>query len=530
MSSADIAHRLNPSPPCGPDPKPMMPKLRLTCLATLAFASLGAQVVLDPMLGDDMVLQRDLPIVIRGTAKAGESVRVRLASEQVVVTAAADGRWEARLRPRAASAAALELVAAAASGEAKARNILIGDVWVCAGQSNMEWPLSKDANAPEAAKMLANPVTQIRLRNHAFPGQYGKRALTAAQLQEMVPGKFFKGEWAVNGPKSAPPFSAVGWWFAQRVQSSARVPLGMVNWSIGGAPIETFIRPEVLAAEPAMAAKVKGDWEKNPAIDSWVQQRAREHFGKAQAPRDAMGINHFYKPGFAWAAGPGMATWMPVKGFLWYQGESNSLNEPSAREYPAMLKAMIADWRAQWKLPEAPFLWVQLSSIDTAGYKSQQWPMFRDNQRRLLAEIPNSGMAVSSDVGAKNDVHPRDKKTVGDRLARWALHFVYGQKSIVPSGPLAASATAQGARITVKFAYGTGLRTSDRAAVREVEVAGADGAFVAATTVTIQGDALVVTSPVAAPKMVRYGWVPWSQGNLDNGEGLPASTFLVEIK
>jgi len=490
----------------------------------------GAAVALDPMLGDHMVLQRDQPIVIRGTANPGETVSVSLSGESVTATADAGGKWEARLRPRVASRSAAVLKAKAGSGEATATDILVGDVWVCAGQSNMEWPLGKEANVQEAAKMLANPNTQVRLRNHAFPGQYGAKALSADQLQDMVPGRFFKGEWAVNGPKSAPPFSAVGWWFAQRVQTAAKIPVGMVNWSIGGAPIETFIRTQAMAAEPSLAAKLNGDWEKNPAIDSWTRQRARQHFGKAQSPRDAMGIDHFYKPGFAWAAGPAMATWLPVKGFLWYQGESNSLNEPSAREYPTMLKLMVADWRSQWKQPDAPFLWVQLSSIDTAGYKSQQWPMFRDNQRRLLAEIPGSGMAVSSDIGARNDVHPRDKKSVGERLAGWALHFVYGQKQITPSGPLATTASAQGAKVTVKFNFGAGLRTSDRAPVREVEIAGADGVFVPATAVSTQGETLVVTSPVAAPKAVRYGWVPWSQGNLVNGEGLPASTFSVEVK
>ncbi len=504
--------------------------MRSLLLALLAAAALRAQVTFDPMIGSDMVLQRDQPIVLRGTAKPGESVRVRLANDQGSAAAGADGKWEVRLRARPASAASLDLVATASSGEARASNIVIGDVWICAGQSNMEWPLSKDANAPEAARMLASPNRQVRLLTHAFPGQYAKKALTPAQLADMVPGKFFKGQWGVDGPKVSPPFSAVGWWFAQKVQSATKVPQGMVGWAIGGAPIETFIRTEALAAEPALAAKLKGDWERNPAIDSWVRQRAREHFGKAQQPRDAMGIDHFYKPGFAWAAGPGRATWMPVKGVLWYQGESNSLAEAPAKEYPAMMRLMVADWRKQWGLPEMPFLWVQLSSIDTKGYKSQQWPLFRDNQRRLLAEIPNSGMAVSSDVGAQNDVHPRDKRTVGERLARWALHHVYGQKQVVPSGPLATTATAQGAKITIKFNFAAGLRTSDSAAVREVEVAGANGVFVPASAVSTQGETLVVTSPLAAPKAVRYGWVPWSQGNLVNGEGLPASTFELEVK
>lgn len=505
----------------------MRPAVALLALTSLA----SAAVTLDPMLGDHMVLQRDQPIVIRGTAAAGETVSVSLGTEQVQAKADAAGNWEARLRARSASKAPVALKAKAASGEAQAGDILVGDVWVCAGQSNMEFGLGREqkTNLMEAAKTWGSSPL-LRLRNHTFPGQYSSRALAPADLARMTPADFFAGSWETCSEKSSKAFSAVGWWFGQKVQQATGVPVGLVNWSIGGAPIESFIRKEALAAEPTLAAKLKGDWTANPAIDDWVRGRAKTHFGKAKEPRDANGIDHFYKPGFAWAAGPGRAAWMPVKGWIWYQGESNSLSEPFAKEYPALLKLMVADWRAQWKLPEAPFLWVQLSSIDSKAYKSQQWPLFRDNQRRLLAEIPNSGMAVSSDVGAKDDVHPRDKRPVGERLARWALRFVYSQKQVVPSGPLAASASAQGSRITVKFEHGAGLQTSDKATVREVEVAGADGAFVAATSVTTQGETLVVTSPVAAPKALRYGWVPWSQGNLVNGEGLPASTFAMEVR
>jgi sialate O-acetylesterase len=488
-----------------------------------------AAVAFDPMIGDDMVLQRDQPIVIRGNATPGETVSVRLANDSAKAVAAADGSWEVRLRARPASSAALELTAAAPSGEARARNILMGDLWVCAGQSNMEWPLRLDQEAPEAAKMLKSPNRRVRLRSHAFPGQYSKATLKADQLADMRPDRFFKGAWGVDGPKVSPPFSAVGWWFAQRVQTATKVPVGMISWSVGGAPIESFIRPAAMAAEPAFAAKLKGDWERNAAIDGWVRQRAREHFGKAQEPRDERGIDHFYKPGFAWAAGPGRATWLPVKGVLWYQGESNSLSEPFAKEYPGLMKLMVADWRAQWGRPDLPFLWVQLSSIDTKTYKSQQWPLFRDNQRRLLAEIPGSGMAVSSDVGAQNDVHPRSKRPVGERLARWALHHVYGQRQVVPSGPLVLEAKASGGSVTVRFAHAKGLRTRDRQAVREVEVAGPDGTFAGAEA-EIRGETLVIKSAGGKPAKVRYGWVPWSQGNLVNGEGLPASTFEVEIR
>lgn len=504
--------------------------MRLAATIALACASLRAAVALDPLIGDHMVLQRDQPIVLRGTAEPGESVSVFLGSEQVAIRADTTGNWEARLRPRTASKTPVALRAKAASGEAKAEDVLVGDVWICAGQSNMEFAVGREqkANVMEAAKhWSATPL--LRLRNHSFPGQYSSRAIPAADLARLKPGTFFSGNWETCTDKSTKAFSAVGWWFGLKLQQATGVPIGLVNWSIGGAPIETFIRREAFTGAPELEAKLMGVWTENPAIDEWVRTRAKAHFGKAKEPRDALGIEHFYKPGFAWAAGPGRATWMPVRGWLWYQGESNSLSESGTREYPMLLKAMVADWRAQWKLPEAPFLWVQLSSIDTAKYKSAQWPLFRDQQRRLLTEIPNSGMAVCSDLGAKDDVHPRDKRPVGERLARWALNTTYGQRNVVPSGPLAASASAQGAKVTVRFNFARGLKASDGTPVREIEVAGADGAFVTATATT-QGETLVVTSPVAQPKAVRYGWVPWSQGNLVNGEGLPASTFALEIK
>jgi len=503
---------------------------RLVALFVLT-ATASAAVQFDPFLGDHMVLQREQLIVIRGTANPAEVIQVALGNEQVSTTATSTGEWEARFRPRPANKVAVTLKAKAPSGEATLADILIGDVWVCAGQSNMEFPVGREQkeNLMESAKSW-NDSPSLRILNYSFPGQYiSQKALTAEMLSRMNPADFFSGTWQTCTDKSVKQFSAVGWWFGQKIQQTAGVPIGLINWSIGGAPIETFIRREAFTGSPVLENKVKGDWTNNPVIDEWVRGRAKTHFGKAKDPHDSLGINHFYKPGFAWAAGPGRTTWFPVKGWIWYQGESNSLSEPFVKEYPELIKAMVADWRSQWKLPDAPFLWVQLSSIDTKGYKSASWPLFRDNQRKLLSEIPNSGMAVSSDVGAKDDVHPRDKRTVGERLARWALQFTYGKKDVIPSGPLVTGAKAQGDKIVVNFQYSAGLKTWDKAAVREVEVADASGVFTAASATT-QGDSLVIVSSVKNPKEVRYGWVPWSQGNLVNGHGLPASTFQIEVK
>lgn len=503
-----------------------MPLLGILLLAMLTVPSV-AQVSFDPLITDFMVLQRDQPIVIRGTAPAGDAVKVDLGSETKRTLAGFDGRWEARFNPRPAATQPLDLHASSPSGAALCRDILIGDVWICAGQSNMEWK-GRQQRPEDLAKARAIWETSppVRIRLMKFPGQGQSKAIPEKDLERLVPELYFKGNWFKSDIAWAMDFSAVGWWFGYQLQQATGVPIGLVDWSVGGAPIESFVRREALEATRGPAPK--GSWVDDPTLDDWAKGRVLDNLAGRKTPGDERGPNHGFKPSFLWEAGPARATWLPVKGVIWYQGESNSRSEASATAYPGLMKAMVADWRAQWGRPEVPFLWVQLSSIDTKNYRSQQWPRFRDNQRRLLAEIPHSGMAVSSDVGARNDVHPRDKRTVGERLARWALHHVYGQRQVVPSGPLPLSASRSGKEVVVRFEHGKGLRTRDGQPVREVELAGADGVFAAAEA-EIRGETLVIRAQQGASK-VRYGWVPWSQANLANGEGLPASTFEVEVK
>jgi sialate O-acetylesterase len=214
---------------------------------------------------------------------------------------------------------------------------------------------------------------------------------------------------------------------------------------------------------------------------------------------------------------------MPIKGIIWYQGESNSQEPERVEEYPRLQQAMVEDYRKKWGQPHLPFYWVQLSSIDTAGYKSRYWPAFRDGQRRLLADIADGGMAVCSDIGARDNVHPTDKRTVGQRLARWALHDVYGEKRIIVSGPLPLRASYAGDTVTIFFQYGRGLRTADGRALRGFSF---DGGSAAAF---IRGDRVML--PVSEkPAVVYYGWEPYADdANLVNGEQLPASTFKLSI-
>ncbi|MCP3917637.1 MAG: sialate O-acetylesterase [bacterium] len=235
-------------------------------------------------------------------------------------------------------------------------------------------------------------------------------------------------------------------------------------------------------------------------------------------------LGHPFQPGFLHATAIAHVERMPIRGVIWYQGESNST---SVELHAELFGALVVDWRRRWGIGDFPFLFCQLSSISPEkGYRSELWPEFRDSQRRMLAELANTGMAVTSDVGHRTDVHPKEKRVVGERLARWALADVYG-KDLVRSGPLFASLVCDGERARVRFEHGTGLRAASGELIG-FEVRAAEGAFVPATA-RLEGDEVVVTSPaVHAPAAVRYGWTPYSEGNLVNAAGLPASTFTSE--
>jgi len=209
---------------------------------------------------------------------------------------------------------------------------------------------------------------------------------------------------------------------------------------------------------------------------------------------------------------------------LWYQGETNSQEIPRVEEYKDLLHLLIDDYRKSWKKPLLPFYWVQLSSIDTANYKSQYWPNFRDEQRKLLDEVDQGGMAVCSDIGARNDVHPRDKKTVGERLARWALNKTY-KKNILPSGPLPLNARYDNGRVILSFKYtGKGLKISNGDVIKGFSTDGTNEAEAKF------GDSGIIITVGSRPEFIYYGWKPFSDGNLINSENLPASTFKIKVK
>jgi sialate O-acetylesterase len=480
-----------------------------------------AQVKLAYVFKDNMVLQRDKPICIFGQGVPQKKVEIIFSHKRITTFVKKDSSWQVIFPIQHANAIPQNIIIHCDSQQISLKNILIGDIWICSGQSNMEFAMQREMHFTQEIKDCNQPL--IRLFNTSYAGKYVYGvSFTDSIKSQLNSTDFYKGKWDTCDSLSIRPMSAVAYYFAKSIVSQQKIPIGIINLSIGGAPIETFINKQTLLKDTLFSVKVKGDWLENNHLPLWIRQRGAENLHNSTGYSDELGLNHAYKPGFAYQTGIEPITKFPIKGFIFYQGESNSLELASVKEYKSLLHLMIKDYRYKWKQPNMPFYWVQLSSIDTTNYKSHYWPLFRDAQRALLAEVAHGGMAVCSDIGFKNDVHPTNKKTVGERLARWALFDTYQQK-LVPSGPLPIQAIYQNNKVIIQYKYATGLQTSDKNTLIGFSV---DGEEVDAT---IQNQTVVIKVN-KKPAFVYYAWKPFTNANLVNQELLPASTFKIEVK
>lgn len=493
-------------------------------LLCLPFAS-AAQLKLAKIFSDNMVLQRDQPVHILGKGIPGKQVTVLFAKESKTAIVKADSSWSVYFKKQKANAQPQSIVVKSNNEKIELKNILIGDLWLCSGQSNMEWAMSKEMHFKEEVNHTDQPL--IRLYNPSPAGRYVYGVAYTDSLNKRLntEGFYQDVDWQLCDSNTVKPMSAVGYYFAKNIVEGERVPIGLINLSIGGAPIETFISRATLQNSKQFSAKVKGDWLENDALPAWIRERGKQNVGaNKNGYGDDLGLNHAYKPGFAYASGVEPILSIPIKGVLWYQGESNSLELQRVEEYRDLLHLMIDDYRRKWKQPSMPFFWVQLSSIDTAKYKSEYWPQFRDEQRKLLEEVKNGGMAVCSDIGFKNDVHPTNKKAVGERLARWALNKTY-KRSIVPSGPLPLQAKYASGNIVISLQYtANGLQTADGQSLRGFSTDGKTE-----ISAGIQNRTIVIPAK-EKPVFVYYAWKPFTDANLVNSELLPASTFKIKVQ
>lgn len=483
-----------------------------------------SQLQLPAIFSDNMVLQRGKPIHVWGKGTPGKKITVVLGRQTRYSIVQKDSSWSISLKKQKANRVPQTMMISCDTQTRQLQNILVGDIWICSGQSNMEWPMRKEMHWRQEKHNAYQPL--IRLNNPPPAGRnvFGVAYTDSLNRRLTETGFYQWGEWRNCDSSSLTDMSAVAYYFAREIVEKTNVPIGLVNLSIGGAPIETFISRTAMQNDQQFFPKTEGNWLKNDHLPEWVRQRGKENAGNnAGAYGDESGPNHAYKPGFAFESGIKPLLAFPVKGVIWYQGESNSQEIPRVNEYRDLLHLLISDYRKQWQQPGMPFYWVQLSSIDTVSYKSQYWPEFRNEQRLLLNEVQNGGMAVCSDIGLKNNVHPTDKKTVGMRLARWALFNAYN-KSGVPSGPLPLKARFQNGQIVIHFQYGHGLKTADGVALRGFSIDGKTD--IPATT---RGNVVVINS-TQKPAFVFYGWKPFTDANLVNAEMLPASTFKIPVE
>ena len=511
----------------------------IIAFAALKFSAIGASadLTLASVFGDNMVLLRDKPLVIWGQAQAGEKISVGFAGQTQTTTANATGNWQVRLSALPASAEPRNLTVTAgatlqaSTGSRQLTNVLVGEVWLAAGQSNMEFPLARELHAAQEIPAATN--AHIRLLNLAFAGQYFySKAFGSNEVARMTPGKLFQGDWQNCTPASAKGFSAIAYYFSREIELHENVPVGVIHCAVGGSPTEAWIRRAALDSEPDVHVMVQGNWLTNTALDDWCRQRGHENLDAPLAaglavPGDDLGPNQPFTPACLWDAGTARIAPFALRGELWYQGESNSLEERRVRQHGILFPLLVRDWRAAWG-ESLPFLFCQLSGIQTNAYKSAGWPEFRNQQRLFAESIPHAGMAVTSDHGLPNDVHPREKRAIGRRLGLVARAKVYGEK-IEFSGPQPLPAVLRPAGVELAFSHAKGLKTSDAMPVHGFELAGDDGVFYPVTA-TIAGKNVSLSGLSAIPpRRVRYGWQPFSAGNLVNGADLPASTFEIPV-
>lgn len=466
---------------------------------------------LSELYTDRMVLQRDRPLTIRGMANVGDKVTVTVAGQKQSVVTSSDGKWAVTLQPLKAGGP-YTLAIAANKQKLIYNDVLAGEVWLCSGQSNMEFYLNWSSTAQRDIPQSGND--QIRLFDMKARWRTDAVEWDASVLDSLNHLQYYTDtKWTACSPATVGSFSAVAYYFGKMLQDSLKVPVGLICNAIGGSPTEAWIDRSTLEYEfPAILR----NWTQNDFIQDWVRGRAALNVKKAVSKQQ----RHPYEPCYLYEAGIRPLEQFPVKGMIWYQGESNAHNREA---HEKLFKLLVQSWRKNWGDGSLPFYYVQLSSINRPS-----WPWFRDSQRKMTDEIPHTGMAVSSDHGDSLDVHPKNKQPIGERLARQALNKTYGMKSVVPSGPMFRNAEFRNGAAYISFDCTDGLRSADGKPLRSFEVAETEGIYYPATA-EVTGDQIKVYSKeVKNPRHVRYGWQPFTRANLVNGAGLPASTFRTE--
>lgn len=489
-------------------------------LAVVAIPAL-ADLQLPAMFSDNMVLQRNMSVPVWGWADDGEIVTVQFRGQNVTATAKA-GKWSLYLRKLKAGGPDV-LTVATKTRVVQLTNVLVGEVWVCSGQSNMEWPLNRSYESQADIAASANP--NIRL-------------FTVPKLKADEPVKDFKANWRECNAETTPGFSAVAYYFGRELQKARNFPVGLIHTSWGGSPAEVWMSHAALESNPRYRAEILETYR--AALKNYQDALAAYEKEKAEAAKN----NQEFKkraPGLGWKPSElynGMiAPLFPyaIKGAIWYQGESNA---GRAEQYRTLFSDMIRNWRRDWGLGDFTFLEVQLGPWDknkkrsleqiTEKPEDSDWAELREAQSLATKVLPKVGMAVITDIGDKDDIHPTRKEPVGARLALAARGIASGEK-VEFSGPIYKSLRVKGDQAILSFDHaGSGLEARG-GKLTGFAICGADRKFVWAKAEIMPDNTVVVSSAeVAKPVAVRFGWADYPVVNLWNKDGLPASPFRTD--
>jgi len=459
---------------------------------------------------DGMVVQHNRSINLHGRSDRNDTVEVSLAGRRYTALTSATGNWEVKLDPLRAGGP-YELRAVTRNDTVVIRNILAGEVWFCSGQSNMEWTAGNSDGWQEISKTA--PDENLRLLNFSrrdLPWNEPWDSVTLNFINDL--DYFNEGAWTTASHESIKDFSAVAYYFGRKLREELGIPVGLIQMAVGGSPAEAWIERKNLELHPQLVDLLY-DYRKSEFREPWVSNSITANLKNTDNPRQ----RHPFEPAYLYESGISRIAGYPLRGFLWYQGESNT-NFPEL--YEVILPELVRNWRTSWSDSTLPFYFAQISSLNRPS-----WPEFRDTQRRLASIIPNSGMVVTTDVGHPTDVHPRNKKSVGERFASLALNDIYGFRKGGRS-PEPVRAERRGNLVVITFRHSGSLKTSDGLPVREVEVSVSGNDFKPASA-RIRRNRLEVDA--AGAVSVRYGWNPVSDGNLTGESGLPVATFRLKI-
>jgi sialate O-acetylesterase len=475
-------------------------------------------------LGSNMVMQQDAPINIWGEARPGTKIHAQLGNEKRKTTADPQGNWLLTFSARETSFEPISLHV----NDVCFQNILIGEVWLCSGQSNMNFMLKNIDNYDSIVDYTTN--NKLRVFQHTGLRLVAKDGYSEDELARCNTKDFFQAKWVVSEAETVANASAVAWLFGHGLQHKLDVPVGIIQVTLGGSALNNWIPPAALKTNPSTKSFFENDWLENEQVKEAHRNRARDAFQNVLKPNEPYILGEFpyrwlCEPGFLFESGIAPLKNMAFRGVLWYQGESDTDNEQMVEAAKELFPMMVNEWRSYFNRGDFPFIYIQLP-----GFENEMWPEFREVQRQVQKELKNTAMVVSLDLGEPKNIHPKVKQPIGDRSVLKALKYVYGFNEL-SDFPKLENWKIEGNRINLRFSeYSKGLQSTTDT-ISGFEVSGMNGDFKQAKAYISSDSTLTILNPVKDPCCLRYGWMPFPTPPLTlyNSELLPLGPFRINL-